>query len=78
MNAKRTSRTHSLIVALCFFALFSTPTAVEEDVKAKYGVQVIARTDQLKERFYAISAERRIKHPAVAAITQAAREDLFV
>lgn len=58
--------------------IFSSPTAVEEDVKAKYGVQVIARTDQLKERFYAISAERRIKHPAVAAITQAAREDLFV
>jgi LysR family transcriptional activator of nhaA len=58
--------------------IFTSPTAVEDDVTAKYGVQVIARTDQLRERFYAISAERRIKHPAVAAITTAAREDLFI
>jgi LysR family transcriptional activator of nhaA len=31
----------------------------------------------VKERFYAISVERRIKHPAVAAITAAARRELF-
>ena len=57
--------------------IFTSPTAVEDDVKDKYGVQVIARTDQVRERFYAISAERRIKHPAVATLTTAAREDLF-
>jgi LysR family transcriptional activator of nhaA len=58
--------------------IFTSPTAVEDDVVAKYGVQVIARTDALRERFYAISAERRIKHPAVATITTSARNDLFV
>ena len=57
--------------------IFTSPTAVEEDVVAKYGVSVIARTDEIKERFYAISAERRIKHPAVSAITEAARTGLF-
>ena len=57
--------------------VFTSPTAVEKDVKAKYGVQVIARVEDLHERFYAISAERRIKHPAVATLTTAAREDLF-
>ena len=57
--------------------IFTSPTAVEDDVKAKYGVQVISRTDDISERFYAISAERRIKHPAVATITTAARRDLF-
>ncbi|MFC1681441.1 transcriptional activator NhaR [Pseudomonadota bacterium] len=57
--------------------VFTSPTAVEDDVKAKYGVQVIARTDEMQERFYAISAERRLKHPAVATITNAARNDLF-
>jgi LysR family transcriptional activator of nhaA len=57
--------------------VFTSPTAVEEDVRNKYGVDVIARTKDVSERFYAISAERRIKHPAVAAITMAAREDLF-
>ena len=58
--------------------VFTSPTAVEEDVVAKYGVKVIARTDDLQERFYAISAERRIKHPAVATIAEAAKETLFV
>jgi LysR family transcriptional activator of nhaA len=58
--------------------VFTSPTAVEDDVVAKYGVRVIARTDDLQERFYAISAERRIKHPAVATIAEAAKETLFV
>jgi LysR family transcriptional activator of nhaA len=57
--------------------IFTSPTAVEDDVRAKYGVEVLGRTDEVRERFYAISAERRIKHPAVAVITTAAREDLF-
>lgn len=57
--------------------IFTSPSAVEEDVVAKYGVSVIGRTEEIKERFYAISAERRIKHPAVSAITEAARAGLF-
>ena len=58
--------------------VFTSPTAVEDDVVSKYGVEPIGRAESLRERFYAISAERRIKHPAVAAITAAARTDLFV
>lgn len=58
--------------------IFTTPTAVEDDVIAKYGVKVVARTNDIQERFYAISAERRIKHPAVATIAEAAKESLFV
>ena len=57
--------------------IFTSPTAVEDDVHAKYGVEVLGRTGEVRERFYAISSERRIKHPAVAVITTAAREDLF-
>ena len=57
--------------------IFTTPTAVESDVLSKYSVTVIGRTEDVKERFFAISAERKIKHPAVAAITEAARMDLF-
>jgi LysR family transcriptional activator of nhaA len=58
--------------------IFSSPTTVEDDVVAKYGVRVIGRTADIKERFYAISGERRIKHPAVAAITETARNELFI
>jgi LysR family transcriptional activator of nhaA len=57
--------------------IFTSPTAVEEDVVGKYGVHVIGRTRDISESFYAISAERRIKHPAVSAITDAARSELF-
>jgi len=57
--------------------IFTSPTAVEDDVVAKYGVRVIGRTDEIREHFYAISAERRIKHPAVSAITETARSELF-
>ena len=57
--------------------VFTSPTAVENDFLQKYGVEVIGRTDELTERYYLISAERRIKHPAVSAITEVARNTLF-
>lgn len=57
--------------------VFTTPTAVEDDVLEKYGVRIVGRTDEIRERFYVISPERRLKHPAVTAITQAARSELF-
>jgi LysR family transcriptional activator of nhaA len=40
-------------------------------------VQVIGRSSELVEQFYAISVERRISHPGVAAISQAARAALL-
>ena len=58
--------------------VFTSPTAVEQDVLDKYGVAVVGRTREITERFYVISAERRIKNPAVSAITEAARSELFV
>jgi len=57
--------------------IFTSPTVVESDVLNKYSVTVIGRTCEVKERFYAISAERKIKHPAISAITESARVDLF-
>jgi LysR family transcriptional activator of nhaA len=57
--------------------IFTAPRAVEADVLAKYRVQVIGRAEDLKERLYAITAERRIKHPAVSVITEAARAGHF-
>jgi len=35
------------------------------------------RLDRVRERFYAVSVERRLKHPAVIAITESARRELF-
>jgi LysR family transcriptional activator of nhaA len=57
--------------------VFTSPTAVEQDVLDKYNVAMIGRTEDIKESYFAISAERRIKNPAVSAITEAARTTLF-
>lgn len=57
--------------------VFMSPSVLEDETVAHYGVEVIGRTDALVEAFYAISVEQRIKHPAVAAITEAARGQLF-
>ena len=56
--------------------LFVAPTAVEEDVKRMYGVGVVGREESVRERVYAISVEKRLKNPAVVAISKAARRTL--
>lgn len=58
-------------------AVFPAPTAIEHDISRFYGVKVVGRTSAVRERYYAISVERRLKHPGVMAITSAAREELF-
>ena len=57
--------------------VFIAPTPIAEEVKKQYGVVMIGETNQVREQFYAISVERKISHPAVAAITETAREWLF-
>jgi len=57
--------------------IFAAPTVVEREVEAQFGVQLLGRTEEVRERFYAISVERRLKHPAVLAISDAARHGLF-
>ena len=57
--------------------IFLVPRVVEAESAAQFGVQVVGRSEELVDEFYAISAERRITHPGVAAITQAARSALF-
>lgn len=58
--------------------IFPAPTVMERDVRRQYGVQVIGRTTDVRERFYAISVERKLKNPAVVAISEAARHELFL
>jgi LysR family transcriptional activator of nhaA len=50
---------------------------IEREVTRQYEVRVIGRTDQIRERYYAISADRRLKHPAVVALSEAARSTIF-
>ncbi|MGE0452773.1 MAG: transcriptional activator NhaR [Vicinamibacteria bacterium] len=57
--------------------LFAAPLAIEQEMRRQLGVRRLGVIPEIKERFYAISVERRLKHPAVLAISQAARETLF-
>ena len=57
--------------------VFMAPSVVDDETIAQYGVELLGRSDEMVEDFYAISVERRIKHPCVAAITQSARLELF-
>jgi len=57
--------------------IFAVPSVIEKEVQRQYDFRVIGRTDAVRERFYAISYERIIKNPAVTAITETARQDIF-
>jgi LysR family transcriptional activator of nhaA len=57
---------------------FPAPTVIAKEVARQFGVRTVGEASGVSERFYALSVERKIKHPAVLAITKAARERLFV
>jgi LysR family transcriptional activator of nhaA len=57
--------------------IFSVPTVLEKHVMRLHRVKLVGRTEAARGRYYAISVERRLKHPAVVAICEAARRELF-
>jgi LysR family transcriptional activator of nhaA len=56
---------------------FPSPSAIAGDITQLYGVRMIGLAETVRERYYVISAERRLKHPGVLAMTMAARDELF-
>ncbi|HMP04742.1 MAG TPA: transcriptional activator NhaR [Lacipirellulaceae bacterium] len=59
------------------FGAFPAPSVIEREVIEQYDVELVGRLDAVRERFFAISLHRKLKHPAVLAITGAARDTLF-
>ncbi len=57
--------------------VFAAPDAIRREVESQYGVVHVGQAVGLTERFYAISVERRLKHPAIAAVVESARKELF-
>jgi LysR family transcriptional activator of nhaA len=56
---------------------FASASVNEDEVRKHYGLEVIGRTDDVRERFYLVTVERRLRHPGVVAIAEAARTKLF-
>ena len=57
--------------------IFIAPSVIAEEVLRQYGVALVGQTDAVTESFYAISVERKVKHPGIVAITEGARRELF-
>lgn len=56
--------------------LFAAPSVIADDIRIRYAVEIVGRAPDVREDFYAITPERKIEHPAIAAITEGAREEL--
>jgi LysR family transcriptional regulator, transcriptional activator of nhaA len=56
---------------------FPAPDAVDAEVRAAFGVERVGTLEGVRERYYALTVERKLRHPAVAAITETARAELF-
>jgi LysR family transcriptional activator of nhaA len=53
--------------------VFPVPLTTAPAVMRQYDVIEVGRTLDIRERFFAISVERRLSHPAVLAVSEAAR-----
>ncbi|MCE5182387.1 MAG: transcriptional activator NhaR [Betaproteobacteria bacterium] len=58
--------------------LFPAPAALACDVAEQFNAESVGNMAGVQEHYYAISSERRIKHPAVEAILSATRDMVFV
>jgi LysR family transcriptional regulator, transcriptional activator of nhaA len=57
--------------------IFAAPSVLVAHLRRQHHLHVVGRADTLRQRFYAISVERKLKHPAVVAICESARRELF-
>jgi LysR family transcriptional activator of nhaA len=57
--------------------VFAAPSVISGEISRQYRVKPLGDAEGIVERYFAISVERRIKHPGVLAISNAARNDLF-
>ena len=53
------------------------PTVVEKEVKEEFDLEVVGRSDEVKEQIYLISIERRLKNPLVLQICNEGQKNLF-
>ena len=56
--------------------IFMAPAVIRAEVEKKYDVKVVGQVGTVRERFFAVSLDRKLRHPAVVAISEAARARL--
>ena len=56
--------------------LFVAPSVIKGEIEKQYEVKAVGRVGNVRERFFAVSLDRKLRHPAVVAISEAARARL--
>lgn len=59
------------------YGIFPGPTVLEKEIRRQYQVEILGRVDTVKQEFFAVTVDSRLKHPIVMAILESARRDLF-
>ena len=57
--------------------IFPAPEAMTDNILKMYGAKIIGTVEEINESYYAISPERKLKHPSVVQITKFARNSIF-
>lgn len=57
--------------------VFAAPSLLEKQFRRERKLRIVGRVNPVRNRFFAISVERKLKHPAVVAICETARQELF-
>jgi LysR family transcriptional regulator, transcriptional activator of nhaA len=57
--------------------LFPAPLAIDTELQRQYQVENVGCIEDIRFQCFAITVERRLKHPAVLAISKSARGNLF-
>lgn len=65
------------VLAEAGLGVFAAPEVIEAEVRGRYHVHLVGRAPEIRQHFYAISLERKVRHPAVVAICQVARKQIF-
>jgi LysR family transcriptional activator of nhaA len=58
--------------------IFPAPVILADEILSQYDAEIIGRADSVVVKYYAISIERKLIHPAVLAISKSAKSELFV
>lgn len=66
----------SMVLGQHGLGLFAAPSVIKSEIEKQYGVKAVGRVGSVRERFFAVSLDRKLRHPAVVAISEAARARL--
>lgn len=57
--------------------VYPAPSIIAADARRLHGVRAVGSTEDVTERFYAITVEQKLQHPGVLAVCEAARKQIF-